>query len=134
MADEQLNIFISYSRADSAFVDRLEADLRARGYTVWVDRRRLEGGQIWEQEIDAAIARCNLFLLVLSPSAVNSIYVRHEFEESERLGKRLIPIVWQAQGLVIPTWLAAADNRQRQDFTNPNAYVIDLKRLLYAIE
>jgi hypothetical protein len=105
MANEQQSVFISYSRTDSAFIDRLDADLRARGYSTWVDRRRLEGGQYWEQEIDAAIVLCDLFLLVLSPSSVNSIYVRHEFEESERLDKRLIPLVWQAQGLVIPAWL-----------------------------
>src|SRR5690242_9497473 len=100
MADEQLNIFVSYSRADSEFVDRLDADLRARNFSVWVDRHRLEGGQLWAQEIGAAIARCDLFLLVLSSTAVDSSFVRHEVEEAERLEKRLLPIVYKAS--VIP--------------------------------
>ncbi len=134
MADEQPDIFISYSRANSEFVDRLDADLRARGFNVWVDRHRLEGGQLWAQEIDTGIARCDLFLLVLSPTAVESPYVRHEFEEAERLGKRLLPVVFK--NCVIPAWLASADGTHRQDFTDtdPNAYLLNLKRLLFAIE
>jgi hypothetical protein len=39
------SVFLSYSRGDSQFVDRLEAELCVRGLDVWVDRRRLEGGQ-----------------------------------------------------------------------------------------
>jgi hypothetical protein len=35
VADQQLAIFISYSCVDTEFVDRLDADLRARGYDTW---------------------------------------------------------------------------------------------------
>jgi hypothetical protein len=31
-------IFISYSRDDSAFVNRLITDLRARGVNIWIDK------------------------------------------------------------------------------------------------
>ncbi len=42
MPDHQpTRIFISYTCADSDFVDRLEADMRACGFDAWVDRRRL---------------------------------------------------------------------------------------------
>jgi hypothetical protein len=33
-----------------SFVDRLEADLQARNFRTWVDRRRLEGGEEWLEE------------------------------------------------------------------------------------
>jgi TIR domain-containing protein len=56
MASAAPDAFISYSREDAEFVDRLEADLRARGFDVWVDRRRLEGGRDWEQEITHAMS------------------------------------------------------------------------------
>jgi hypothetical protein len=52
---EQLSIFISYSRKDSAFVDRLEADLRALNFKTWVDRRKLEGGDEWMTELQNAV-------------------------------------------------------------------------------
>jgi hypothetical protein len=62
MAGTPLNIFISYSRTDSEFVDRLEADLKARGFQVWIDRRKLEGGQDWIDELESAIKRCQIML------------------------------------------------------------------------
>ncbi len=86
----------------------------------------------WEREINAAIARCDIFLISLSPPAVNSPYVRQEFEEADRLNKRMLPILYQ--NCAIPAWLAAADKIQRQDFTNTSAYALNLKRLLYAIQ
>ena len=53
----EVEAFFSYSRSDSEFVDRLDADLRARDFKTWVDRRKLEGGQNWQQEIERAIER-----------------------------------------------------------------------------
>jgi len=67
-ADFRLRIFISYSRKDSEFVDRLEADLRARDIYVWVDRRKLEGGSNFLDEIQKAIDKCNMMIIVLSPA------------------------------------------------------------------
>ena len=39
--------FISYSRADSAFADKLGEDLEKRGIAVWIDRESIEGGAAW---------------------------------------------------------------------------------------
>ena len=44
MAALPLSIFISYSRTNNHFVDRLEADLKAHSFYPWVDRSKLEGG------------------------------------------------------------------------------------------
>lgn len=131
MPDEQMQIFISYSRENSNFVDRLDADLQARGFKVWVDRRRLEGGQQWQQEIHAAVARCNLFLLIISPAAVDSMAVRQEFDEAVGLSKRVLPILFEY--CVIPSWLASIANIHNLDFSMDDLYHLNLKRLLYAI-
>lgn len=132
MAGASISIFFSYRRVNSTFVDRLDADLHARGFSTWVDRRKLEASQAWLQEIDDAIARCNLFLICLSPDAVASDYVRHEFEESQRLGKRLMPVLFE--NCTLPAWLAAVSAKQWQDFTHPSEYALNLKKLLYAIQ
>jgi len=87
------SVFISYSREDSAFVDRLEADLRARGFQTWVDRRRLEGGQDWQAEIDRAIDRHTVMVLVLSPNSTESSAVAHELEHANRRNMRVVPIL-----------------------------------------
>lgn len=132
LTEQQLLIFISYSRKNSDFVDRLEADLRARGYRTWVDRHRLEGGVDWKREINSAIAACDLFLLVLSQAAVDSEFVRYEFEEAQQLGKRLMPI--QYRSYFTRGWLAAANSIQWVDFTDAFAYEKNLRDLIYAIQ
>jgi hypothetical protein len=140
VADDGLGIFFSYRRVevDTAFVNRLEADLRARGYKTWVDRFRLEGGEDWRKKIDEAIAACSLFLMVLSPDAFKSDWVKYEFDQAQRLGKRLMPVV--CRRFSTPAHFSAVDDTQHVDFAddggNPltNQYPRNLKRLLDAIE
>jgi hypothetical protein len=74
MEDEHASadLAISYARTDSDFVDRLEADLTAQGYSTWVDRRKLEGGQVWDAVIRNAIDHCRVVLVVISPDALAS--------------------------------------------------------------
>jgi hypothetical protein len=87
-----IKIFISYSRNDGPFVDRLQADLQSRGFDAWVDRRRLEGGQDWQEMIEGAINRSNVVLIVLSPDAIESPWVRREIGYAQDNGKLLIPL------------------------------------------
>jgi hypothetical protein len=49
-------VFISYSRKDLAFVERLANDLQAAGLEVWYDLSGLDGGTRWGREIQSAIA------------------------------------------------------------------------------
>lgn len=87
------HIFISYSREDSAFVDRLQADLSARGFPTWVDRSRMEAGDKWREAIEKAIRDCQAFVLVLSPSAVASEPVRDEVVYAKRFNKFIVPVL-----------------------------------------
>jgi hypothetical protein len=48
-------VFISYSRKDAEFIDRLVADLKSAGLTVWYDLSGLDGGTQWETEIQGGI-------------------------------------------------------------------------------
>ncbi|HEX8728896.1 MAG TPA: toll/interleukin-1 receptor domain-containing protein, partial [Ktedonobacterales bacterium] len=67
MAESPISTFISYSRADSAFIDRLEADLRAYGFDTWVDRQHLEGGADWARVIEQQIQQRETLVVALSP-------------------------------------------------------------------
>lgn len=129
MASGAVDAFISYSREDAEFVDRLEADLRARGFNIWVDRRRLEGGSEWEQELERAIAAHTLTIVSLSPRAVQSPYVRWEYETALRLGKRMVPVLYKV--CPIPS---ALDKFQWIDFAGATDYAHALKELVYACQ
>lgn len=88
----QLRAFISYSRKDSRFVDRLDADLNTRNIQAWVDRR-IQAGDDWLQEIQVSIERCDVFLLVLSPDMLDSRWVRMEYMHALTLNKPIIPLL-----------------------------------------
>jgi hypothetical protein len=96
MPDVPISIFISYAHADRAFVQRLEADLRQQGFAAWVDVAGLSGGQQWRRELQAAIDRSHVLLVVLSPEAVASRYVQIEYGYAIDEGKLVIPLYYRA--------------------------------------
>lgn len=92
MADTRTHIFISYSRHDSEFVDRLQEDLQIRNFDPWVDRQRLEGGEEWARAIQRELDRCQVVLVALSPDAIDSNWVRREITYAVMAKKRIIPL------------------------------------------
>jgi basic membrane protein A len=95
VAQGTIDIFISYTRGDTRFVDRLETGLHALGFTTWVDRRKLESGQNWERELQGAIDRARAVVVVLSPAAVDSDYVRAEYSYAIDKKKPVVPLVYR---------------------------------------
>jgi hypothetical protein len=49
-------VFISYSRKDMAFADRLEAALKARGFEVLIDRQEIYAFEDWWKRIETLIS------------------------------------------------------------------------------
>lgn len=70
-------IFVSHSHKDDAFTQRLVDDLHRAGAQVWVDKAGIQHGNFMER-IDEALAQSEWFVLVLTPNAVESPYVRQE--------------------------------------------------------
>jgi len=52
-------VFISYSRKDIAFVDQLDAALKARGFEPLIDRSDIYAFEEWWKRIEALIARAD---------------------------------------------------------------------------
>jgi len=86
-------IFFSYSRRDSKFVDKLIADLEARGVSIWIDRGEILAGDSWRYSIVEAIRKCQVFIIVLSPDAVKSENVAKELTLAEQYDKRVLPLL-----------------------------------------
>jgi hypothetical protein len=88
--------FISYSRADTAFADKLTRDLEQRGIPVWIDRENIEGGAAWRASISQAIRTCCAFILILSPRSTQSNQVSKELSVAESHNRLIIPVVLEA--------------------------------------
>src|SRR5687767_13633405 len=75
-------IFISYSRQDQEFVTRLASDMDEQVAGVWFDQSAIQLGEKWHDEIMEGIRDCKAFILVLSPDAMESRYVREEVNKA----------------------------------------------------
>ncbi len=90
------DIFISYSRRDQEFVTRLASDLDKQVAGVWFDQSDIQVGQQWHDKIMDGIRECKALILILSPDAAESRYVREEINKALELGKPIIPILYRA--------------------------------------
>ncbi len=86
-------IFISYSRKDLTFADRLEAGLKTRGFDTAIDRSDIYALEDWWKRIETLIAQADNIVFVLSPDAVASDVCQKEVAFAASLNKRLAPVV-----------------------------------------
>src|SRR5262245_19494910 len=101
-------VFVSYSRKDLTFADRLDAALKARGFEPLIDRTDVYAFEEWWKRVEDLIARADTVVFVLSPDAVRpgSISLK-EVEFAASLNKRLAPIVFRpVQDRDVPEALA----------------------------
>src|SRR5690349_14343560 len=120
-------VFISYSRKDSAFVRKLAGDLEKANYTVWWDVSGLRGGDDWVRVIPAAIKASDTFIVVLSPNSAGSQWVEKEYTQALHLRKKIIPIMLEESD--VPFGL---NNINYIDFTADD-YGVNLDKLLSAL-
>ncbi|SHN46300.1 toll/interleukin-1 receptor domain-containing protein [Cryptosporangium aurantiacum] len=84
-------IFLSYSTRDRAYVERLAAFLNSAGFDVWWDRE-LRVGEDWARVVERRIGACAALVVVLSPSAVESKWVRREIKHADDKNKKILPL------------------------------------------
>lgn len=86
-------VFISYSRRNKTFAERLARDLSDAGLDVWIDFREIHAGEMWEQEIYRGIERSEIVIACLSPDAVTSEWVQREINLAREQEKFIIPLM-----------------------------------------
>jgi formylglycine-generating enzyme required for sulfatase activity len=88
-----LSVFISYSRKDNEAAERLRAGLIAREMDAYLDTHDILAGEDWQGRIGQLIARADSVVFLISPDSVASRICDWEVNETERLSKRLLPVV-----------------------------------------
>ena len=97
-------VFISYSRKNKPFVEKLHAGLTELGVNTWVDWKGIPLTVDWWAEIQEAIEEADGFVFVISPDSLASEICAKELNTAIDLKKRLIPILHidPPSGAVIP--------------------------------
>lgn len=88
-----LKVFISYSRLDRVFAERLVAALEARGLAPRIDIRDLPKLEDWRRELLGFIREADAVVFIISPHSVSSPVCAWEIAQVAALNKRLAPIV-----------------------------------------
>jgi hypothetical protein len=111
-------VFLSHVANDRPFVDKLAKLLREYGVPVWYSSEDLVGAQQWHDRIGGALRKCRWFVLVLSPEAVRSRWVKRELMyalDDPRYEERIIPVLYRNCDSDRLSWVLRAF--QRVDFT-----------------
>jgi len=88
-------IFISYSRRDKTFTLQLFEALKTAKRGVWADWEDIPPGSDWLAEIKEGIERSQAVIFILSLEWVKSRECAKELDYAVKMGKRLIPVIWQ---------------------------------------
>lgn len=86
-------IFVSYSRKDKNEVYPIVEMLQQNGYECWIDKKRINSGEVFKQLIIEAINECDVFLYMMSENSVKSEWVKKEYCLAKRKDKKIIPVL-----------------------------------------
>ncbi len=92
-ATRKMRVFISYSRKDGAFADRLRVALIERGYDANLDREDIAPGEAWRARLEGLIIAADAVVYVISPDSLRSEHCVWEVERSLELKKTLSPLL-----------------------------------------
>ena len=118
-SSDRRRVFLSHSSKDRAFVLRIVTFLRQNKIGFWYSESHLRGAQQWHDEIGRALAKCNWLLLVLSPNAIRSPWVKRELLyalEQRRYNEKIIPLLYKPCKYARLSWTLSGF--QMIDFTD----------------
>lgn len=91
--DKQRKTFISYSRVNKDFALKMAKELKAEGFSVWLDQLDIPLGARWDVELEKALAECEIFMIIMTPASIASENVRDEIGYAIDNGKRFLPVL-----------------------------------------
>lgn len=89
---ENRHVFISYSSKDVGYVMQLANAMDVNNIAYWRAPDKIPAGSNYAKEIPKAIRECDLFLLIYSSNAQESIWVEKEVDTAVCCKKPILPI------------------------------------------
>lgn len=123
------HLFIAYAREDwENPVAPLTIALQDAGMALWVDQYLIQGGDDWQAAVEQALHECWLMVLILSPEALESRYVRLAYRYFINRDKPVIPLLYKPVEN-LPTELSGIETLAY----DPNDPRRSFQRLIHAI-
>ena len=125
-SEQMGDIFISYSRENKEFVQRLADYLERESLSVWVDNR-IDYGARWWKTVVEKIRECAAMIVVMTPESENSKWVEREMMYADKIEKHLFPLL--LKGECFPLLINHQYHDVRDGSLPPEEFVITLKKI-----
>ncbi len=122
------DIFISYSSKDREKAEQLTELLASAGLSVWIDQSGIDAATSWSEEIVNALDECKAFVVMLSPSSIESKNVVREVSLAFEKNKKILPLDLEPVSLPASLQYHLA-GLQRTPMTNIDAIIRALGKL-----
>lgn len=90
--DRASRVFLSYSHADAAYVERLEKYLLEKGVDAWFDSQ-LKPGDMLSPALEAVMLEARCLIVVMSPQSAVSPWVKDEIGYARDIGLKIFPLL-----------------------------------------
>lgn len=90
-----MRIFISYSRVDANFANKLARTLTESGFEVWIDVSEIQVGTKWSNAIQQGLDASDIMVLIVSPDAMTSEHVADEWQYFLDKKKPIVPVLFR---------------------------------------
>ena len=103
-----IEVFLSHANQDRSNSSAPCPYAHTLRYSCILQPQHILGAQQWQNEILGALQRCDWFVVLLSPDAINSMWVKREVAfalEDPRYEDRIIPLTYRECDLKSLQWL-----------------------------
>lgn len=87
------HIFISYSKKDVVYAEKIVNALRREGFNPWVDVDELGAGTQWQDRLQKQIKSCDAYILIMSRNSRSSRWVPDELVLAKTCNKPIFPLL-----------------------------------------
>jgi hypothetical protein len=87
------HIFISYSKKDVGYAEKLINALRREGFNPWFDVEGLGAGTHWQNRLQKQIYTCDAYILIMSRNSYRSRWVPDELVTAKTKDKPIFPLL-----------------------------------------
>lgn len=128
-----VEVFISYSSKDRAWVEQFTSGLRAAGRTVWMDVGGIAPAMQWSTQIVEALSRSKMVVFVGSKNSLRSHNVAKEISLASEQQKIILPLLID-DGAIPPELLYPLAGLQVTRLHNPSDIAEAVRTVLAVLD